>query len=104
MNAALTLGCFPCCSMLEMACHDTQYGVQECALMALRSMCSQPSLKKVSVTPTDNLYICVCVCVDICVCDCVCDCVCEWCVCVCVCGLCVCGVCERVCGVYVWCG
>ncbi|KAI0226995.1 hypothetical protein LSAT2_022553 [Lamellibrachia satsuma] len=33
-------------SMLEVACHDTQYGVQECALMALRSMCSQASLKK----------------------------------------------------------
>ena len=34
--------------MLEVACHDSQYGVQECALISLRSMCAQQPIRQVS--------------------------------------------------------
>ena len=34
-------------SVLEVACHDSQYGVQECALISLRSMCTQQPVKQV---------------------------------------------------------
>ena len=33
-------------SVLETACHDSQYGVQECALLALRAMAKQVPLKQ----------------------------------------------------------
>ncbi|XP_064613403.1 serine/threonine-protein kinase 36-like [Liolophura sinensis] len=32
--------------LLDLVCHDTQYNVQSCALLALRTMSQQPSLKK----------------------------------------------------------
>ena len=34
-------------SVLEVACHDSQHGVQECALLSLRSMCTQQPIKQV---------------------------------------------------------
>ncbi|KAK2168619.1 hypothetical protein LSH36_15g02117 [Paralvinella palmiformis] len=33
-------------SILETACHDSQFGVQECCLTALRSMASRPALRQ----------------------------------------------------------
>ena len=38
---------FAFCSVLEAACHDSQYGVQEGSLTALRAMCAHASLIKV---------------------------------------------------------
>jgi len=47
-------------SILETACHDSQFGVQECCLTALRSMASRPALRQVSllyVHYTSDLFL-----------------------------------------------